>query len=130
MFGIEDKFLEEIGIANMPEPAKNHLIEGIQQTIQDRVLIALSDQIDEFLTNELEQINQSPEFAEQWLKKNLPHYEGSQQYKQFAEIVPNENSKQLYAQSKWFEMNIPTYPETIERVIGQVKQELKTVNGR
>jgi hypothetical protein len=130
MFGIDDKFLEEIGIANMPEPARGQLVEGIQQTIQDRVLIQLADQINEFLTDELEQINSSPEFAEHWLKKNLPHYAGSSDYKQFAENIPAENVTQLYAQTKWFEMNLPTYPATVAQVIDDVKQELKTINGK
>ena len=129
---VDDDFMTEIGIIDMPEPARGELVKGIQQNISDRILLALSDQINDFLTNELEQINGSPDFAKNWLEKNIPHYAGSPEFAQFSQFITGEgiDTTQLYAQSKWFEMNLPTFPAVVEQVRNSVKQELKTINGK
>jgi hypothetical protein len=128
MYELDDNFLTEIGIANMSEPAKGKLVAGIQQTISDRVLIKIADQVDEKLIDQLEAINgESPEAAKKWLESNLPNYADSADFKLFSDTVGSDNAIQLFAQSKWFETNLPTFPAIVEQTASEVQDELKTV---
>ena len=131
MFNLDDNFLTEIGIIDMPEPARGELVEGIQQMINDRVTLAMADQIDDSLIDGLNEINSSPKLAKKWLEKNLPHYSRSQEFAQFLQHVPAEEAvvTQLYAQNKWFEMNLPNLPSVVEKIKNDIMQELKALNG-
>ena len=128
MFSLDESFLEELGIANRPDDIKQQLMAGIEKTIQDRVLLNLSGQITDFLADELEGINSSTEGARGWLEKNIPHYEGSAEFAHIKEQF-GDNAVQVFAQSKWFEMNLPTYLQEVQTVAEQVKQELLAVKG-
>lgn len=133
MFNIDEKFMEEVGILSMPKEARDQLVAGIEESIKNRVLIALADDLNDFMVQELENMGESAEFAKQWLSKNLPHYAGSNEFKQFSEkISPVEGTsvEQLYAYTKWFEMNVPTFGTVLEGVKSQLKQELMMVGGK
>ncbi|MCL2174043.1 hypothetical protein FWH58_01975 [Candidatus Saccharibacteria bacterium] len=123
MFSLDEKFIEELGIANQPDDVKEELVVGIEKTIQDRVLLNLSDQITDFLADEITGISESVDGAKDWLGKNIPHYAGSSEFartkKQFG-----DDAEQTFAQMKWFEMNLPNYLQEIQTVTEQVKQEL------
>ena len=128
MFNLDEGFIKELGIANQPDDIKQQLISGIEKTIQDRVLLNLSDQITDFLADELEGINSSTGGARSWLEKNIPHYEGSTEFARIKEQF-GDDAVQIYAQSKWFEMNLPTYLQELQTVTEQVKQELLAIKG-
>ena len=132
MYNLDDNFLTEIGIINMPEPARGHLVEGIQQSISDRVGLAIVDLIDDNQADEIDKINNSPQFAKKWLETKIPHYAGSQEFNHFLQHVAAEEaaSTQLYAQTKWFERNLPNLPAVVEKVKNDVMQELKALNGK
>ncbi|HRN90255.1 MAG TPA: hypothetical protein PK265_00540 [Candidatus Saccharibacteria bacterium] len=133
MFDIDDKFMEEIGILTMPKEARDQLVAGIEQSIKNKVFIAVADDLNDFLQSELESIGESQEFAKDWLSRNLPHYDGSNEFTQFSQRVGSQDDitvEQLYAYTKWFEMNIPTFGSILEQVKEQVKQELKQVSGK
>ena len=131
MYNLDDNFLTEIGIIDMPEPARGKLVEGIQQTINNRIGLELGDELTDFLVDELTQINNSPEFAKKWLEANIPHYVGTSEFSQFSQLISREGADvtQLYAQSKWFEKHLPTLPIVTERVVNEVMQEIKAING-
>jgi hypothetical protein len=133
MFSIDEKFMEEIGILTMPEEARDRLVASIEESIRNRVLIAVSGDINDFMQSELESMSDSPDFAKEWLSKNLPHYAGSNEFKQFNDRADSSGDvtvEQLYAYVKWFEMNIPEFGSILENIKNQLKQELKTVSGR
>ena len=133
MFSIDEKFMEEIGIMTMPQEARDQLVAGIEESIQNRVLMSVADDVTDFLQSELDGIGESDDFAKEWLSKNMPHYAGSNEFKQFSENVTESEETtvdQLYAYAKWFEMNIPNFAGVVEQAKEQVKQELKQVTGR
>lgn len=133
MFDIDEKFMEEIGILTMPQEARDQLVAGIEESIKNKVLIAVADDLTDFLQSELEGIGDSSEFANEWLSRNLPHYAGSNEFKLFSESagsVEGMTTEQLYAYTKWFEINVPAFGSILERVKEQVKQDLKQVSGK
>lgn len=133
MFDIDEKFMEEVGILTMPKEARDRLVAGIEESIRNKVLIAIADDVTDFLQSELENIGESSEFAKEWLSKNMPHYDGSNEFEQFRQRAGSQDDvtvEQLYAYTKWFEMNIPTFGSILENVKEQVKQDLRLVGGR
>lgn len=133
MFNIDEKYMEELGILSMPQEARDNLVSGIEESIKNRVLIAIADDLSDFSVQELESMAESNEFAKHWLSKNLPHYAGSNAFKLFSEKAnPKEGTtiEQLYAYAKWFEMNVPTFGAVLEDVKSQLKKELLLASGR
>lgn len=133
MFEIDETFMEEVGILTMPQGARDQLVAGIEESIRNKVLIAVADDLNDFLQTELESIGESPDFAKEWLSGTLPHYAGSNEFKQFSEsagTVEGATVEQLFAYTKWFEMNVPAFGAILDRVKEQVKQDLKQVSGK
>lgn len=131
MFQLDDDFQKEIGIFDMPVEPKEKLIEGITKTINDRVLIKLSDQITNEKTDELERLTHNPSEAKKWLEQNVPNYITSQEYEEFKkQIDPQANTESMFAINKWFAANLPTYPQVLTQTIEEVKGELKAVSGK
>jgi hypothetical protein len=130
MFELDDQFLTDIGIINMPEPARGKLIQGIQKMVQDRVTIELSNQLTDEIVEQLEQIGTSKEAAENWLAQHLPQYATSAEFEQFKTRVTDGDPVMLFAQTKWIDANIPNFPAILLQVLTEVKGELKTINGK
>jgi len=131
MFQVDDSFQQEVGIANMPAEAKAKLIEGITKMINDRVLIKLSDQITNEKIDELEKISTDDTAAKTWLMANIPNYAASEEFVQFSkQIGADANPETMFAINKWFMTNLPTYPSVLEATVQEVKEELKTINGK
>lgn len=130
MFELSDEYLSELGVMNMPEPGKSNLIKNIKSMIQSRVIIKLADKMTEEKADELERIGQSPDEARAWLTNNLPKFESSPEFEQFKSYISDGDPVTLFAQSKWFDVNLPAYPGVLQQTLDEVKLELKTVAGR
>lgn len=128
MFELSEEYLAEIGIATMPEPARSTLVSNIQKLIQGRLNIKLADVLDDNKVSELERVSTSTDDAKWWLGENYPKYEGTLEYDQFKQqVAEGEDPIVLFAQTKWFQMNIPNFSTYLEETLEEVKSELKTV---
>ena len=128
MFELSDEYLAEIGISTMPEPARSTLITNIQKMIQGRVNLRIADELSDEKAAELERISTSLDDAKWWLGENYPKYDGSLEFDQFKQQVKEgEDPVSLFAQVKWFQMNIPNFATYLQETLDEVKGELKTV---
>lgn len=131
MFQLDDDFQKEVGIFDMPKEAKEKLLEGITKMINDRVMIALSDQLTDDKVDELENIANDSKNARQWLARNVPNYANSQEYDEFKKNVASDADPELmFSISKWLMTNLPTYPQELQQTIEEVKGELSSVDGK
>lgn len=129
MFDLTEEFLQEVGIANMPEPARGSLVSGIKKMIQDRVNIKLADSLTDEKIDELERISSSLDDAKWWLGENVARYADSAEYMQFTQQVTDGDPVQLFAQTKWFQVNVPGMAVVLQDTLDEVKGELKTISG-
>ena len=128
MFELSDQYLEDIGIASMPEPARSTLITNIQKLIQDRLNLRIADELSDEKVAELERISTSLDDAKWWLGENYPRYEGSLEFDQFKQQAKEgEDPVSLFGQVKWFQMNIPNFAVYLQETLEEVKGELKTI---
>jgi hypothetical protein len=128
MFELSEEYLADIGIGTMPEPAKSTLVDNIKKLIQNRLNIKLADDLTDEKVSELERISSSADDAKWWLGENFPKYQGSPEFEQFKKQVTDGNDPvSLFAQSKWFQVNIPNFAVLLQETMEEVKVELKAV---
>lgn len=127
MFELSEEFLVDVGIATMPEPARSTLVSNIQKMIQTRINIKLADQLTDEKVDELERISTSVDDAKWWLGENMPKYESTSEFEQFKQQVTEGDPVALFAQTKWFQMNIPNYTAVLQDTLDEVRNELKTI---
>lgn len=82
---IDDKFLDEVGLSDLPPAEKSRLIDQIFKTLEMRVGTILADQMNEQQLDEFDALMdeaggvpnpQDPAAAKalKWLEGNFPHY--------------------------------------------------------
>jgi hypothetical protein len=127
MFELTDEFLKDTNVATMPEPMRSTMISNIKKLVQNRVNIKLADDLTDDKVDELERISTSVDNAKWWLGENISKYMDSAEFIQFKKQVYDGDPDQLFAQSKWFQMNVPSFTAILEETLEEVKAELNTI---
>jgi hypothetical protein len=128
MFDLNEDYLADIGLDTMPEPARSTLITNIKKLVQNRLNIKLADDLTDEKVDELERISTSHDDAKWWLGENFPRYESYPEFEQFKQqVAEGSDSVSLFAQSKWFQVNIPNFSTLLQETLDEVKSELKTI---
>lgn len=76
MFQIDDKFLESLGLAELPQEEKDKMKAHIYETLEMRVGMTLASNMSEAQLDEFEELmNKNDESgALKWLEANFPDY--------------------------------------------------------
>ena len=69
----DEKFLQEMGLASMPEDQKQKFLEFVQEELEVRIGERISKGLTEAQLNEFDMITDQVEAA-RWLEKNRPDY--------------------------------------------------------
>ena len=69
----DEKFLQEMGLASMPEEQKQAFLDYIQEELEVRIGERISRGLTETQLNEFDMIS-DPLEAAKWLEKNRPDY--------------------------------------------------------
>lgn len=133
MFQLDDKFLQDIGLNDLPEAQKKPFLQHIYDELELRVGTRLSDGLSDEQLEEFESvIDHKDEIIIAWLAKYMPEYQNDQIFIQLQTATKLEtNSPNLraeYAATKWLEINRPDYKQVVAAVLAEIKQEV--VNNR
>lgn len=76
MFQIDDKFLEGLGLAQLPQEEKDKMKAHIYETLEMRVGMTLASNMSEAQLDEFEGLmnKDDEEGALKWLESNFPNY--------------------------------------------------------
>jgi hypothetical protein len=76
MFQIDDKFLESLGLATLPQEEKEKMKAHIYETLEMRVGMTLASNMTDAQLDEFEQLMNAndEEGALRWLESNFPNY--------------------------------------------------------
>ena len=69
----DEKFLQEMGLASMPEEQKRAFLDYVQEELEVRIGERISKGLTETQLNEFDMISDTVEAAA-WLEKNRPDY--------------------------------------------------------
>jgi hypothetical protein len=129
MFKLDEKFLEDIGLNDLPEEQKKPFLQHIYDELELRVGTKLSDGLSDEQLEEFESIiDRQDATITAWLAKYSPDYVNDVVFIGLQKAtnleVTNINLKSEYAATKWLEINRPDYKQVVAQVLEELKKEV------
>ena len=129
MFQLDDKFLEEVGLADMPEEQKKAFLQHIYDELELRVGTRLSDGMSDAQLEEFESIiDRKDDIITAWLAKHVPDYHNDQAFGRIQQAtgldVSDPGLRAEYTATKWLEVNRPDYRDVVAAVLAELKKEI------
>lgn len=129
MFQLDDTFLADVGLADMPEAEKQAFLQHIYEELELRVGTRLSDGMSDAQLAEFEAIiDRKMEVVDAWLVQFFPNYLSDEMYRRMYQTTqrPADDPalKAEYASTKWLEVNRPNYKDVVKAVLNELKQEI------
>ena len=129
MFRLDDQFLEDIGLGNLPDEQKKPFLQHIYSELELRVGTRLSDGLSDAQLEEFEQIiDRKEDKIMEWLAEHAPQYQQEDTFKRLAEATKLEPTDPRliseYTATKWLEVNRPDYRQVVAEVLDELKKEI------
>lgn len=129
MFQLDDKFLQDIGLGDLPEPEKKAFLQHIYEELELRVGTKLSEGLNEQQMGEFEAfVDRDEDKVRAWFDKNLPDYAAQPDFQQLKASAPADVPEVAvmseYASLKWLELNRPDYRQIVSAELEKLKQEI------
>lgn len=129
MFQLDDKFLEDVGLAQLPPEQKQAFLEQVYSSLEERVGVRLSDGLTDAQLEEFEGIiDRKPEKVDAWLAVYVPQYTADpvfQRIQQATGLQANDPALSAeFAATKWLEVNRPNYRDVVAQVMTELKSEI------
>lgn len=134
MFQLDDKFLQDVGLAQLPEGERKAFLQHIYQELELRVGTKLSDGLSEAQLEEFESIiDKDGEVIAGWLAQHAPNFqqeEAFQRLQQATGLSPDSDElRNEYAATKWLEVNRPDYRDVVAATLEELKREIMSNSG-
>ena len=129
MFQLDEKFLEDIGLGDLPEEQKKPFLQHIYDELELRVGTKLSDGMNDEQLEEFEAIiDRKDEIVTKWLEKHISDYYNDTVFIQLQKAtgleVNDPNLRAEYTATKWLEINRSDYREVVAQVLDKLKEEV------
>lgn len=130
MFKLDDKFLEELGLAALPAEQKQAFLQHIYSELEIRVGERLTDGMSDELLDEFGNfVDMNEAGMKKWFDENLPDYAERDDYKQLRQAnvqAPETAVMSEYGAMKWLQLNRPDYPQVVAAVLEELKNEIRS----
>ena len=129
MFQLNDEFLKELGLDQLPEeqrkPFLDHIYSELELRVGERLSQGLSDaQLDEFANI----IDKVPGAVDEFLGKYAPQYQQEPMFQRLVQATgaqaDDPRLKDEFAATKWLEVNRPDYRDVVAAVMEELKKEI------
>lgn len=129
MFQLDDKFLADIGLNDLPDEQKQAFLQHIYEELELRVGTRLSDGLSDQQLEEFEKIiDRDQATIESWLGAHVQDHANDpvfQRMQQALNLDPADpNLKSEYVATKWLEVNRPDYRDVVKVVLDELKGEI------
>lgn len=131
MFQLNDEFLKELGLDQLPEdqrkPFLDHIYSELELRVGERLSQGMSDaQLDEFANI----IDKVPGAVDEFLGKHAPQYQQEPMFQRLVQATgvsaDDPRLKDEFAATKWLEVNRPDYRDVVAAVMEELKKEIIT----
>lgn len=131
MFQLDDKFLQDLGLDQLPEEQKKPFLEHIYSELELKVGTRLSDGLSDTQLAEFEKIiDRDEEAISTWLSLHAPNYMQEETFTRLQQATKLEATdprlKSEFAATKWLEVNRPDYRSVVAEVLEELKKEIIT----
>jgi len=129
MFQLDDQFLQDIGLADLPEEQRKPFLQHVYDQLEYRVGVRLSEGMSDAQLEEFEAIiDRKPEVVEAWIAQYAPGFESDELYGKIQATsglpVGDFRIKAEFAATKWLEVNRPDYRDVVAKTLDELKQEI------
>ena len=129
MFQLDEQFLKDLGLDQLPEDQKQAFLDHIYSELELRVGVRLSDGLSDEQLKEFESfVDRNDQKVQEWVAANAPDYLNDQSYQQLKQNAPQGIDDRAilaeYASLKWLGVNRPNYREVVSQVLEELKQEI------
>ncbi len=129
MFQLDDKFLADIGLNDMPDEQKQAFLQHIYEELELRVGTRLSDGLTDQQLEEFEKIiDRDQATIDTWLTSHVQDYTNDQVFQRMQQAlnldVNDPNLRSEYVATKWLEVNRPDYRDVVKVVLDELKGEI------
>lgn len=129
MFQLDDKFLQDLGLDQLPDEQKQAFLEHVYNQLELRVGTRLSEGLSDDQLAEFESfVDRDDEKVKAWISANTPNYVNDQAFQQLKSGAPDGTTESVlmaeYASLKWLGMNRPDYRDVVQQVLNEIKQEI------
>lgn len=129
MFQLDEKFLQDLGLDQLPEEQRQAFLQHIYSELELRVGTRLSDGLSDAQLEEFEAIiDKKEDTIVSWIAQYAPNYHQDESFgrlQQATGLEPNDPSlRNEYVATKWLEVNRPDYRDVVAAVLEELKQEI------
>lgn len=129
MFQLDDKFLQDVGLGDLPDDQKKAFLDHFREQLELRVGTRLSEGLSDAQLEEFESfIDRKDEQVNAWLMANVPSYTEDAIYQQLKsgapENIPENVIRAEYASLKWLGVNRPDYRQVVSATMDELKAEI------
>lgn len=129
MFQLDDKFLADVGLQDLPEDQKKAFLQHIYDELELRVGTKLSDGMSDAQLEEFESIiDRKDDVVTAWLAQYVPDYHNDEAFSRVQQAtgldVNDPGLRAEYAATKWLEVNRPDYRQVVSSVLDELKKEI------
>lgn len=129
MFQLDDKFLTDVGLGDLPEDQKQAFLQHLYSELELRVGTKLSEGMtDEQLTQFEAFVDQDEQKVAAWFDQYLPNYAEAADFQSLKSSAPADISPVVllaeYGSLKWLEMNRPDYKQVVAAELDALKAEI------
>ena len=131
MFQLDDKFLQDVGLGDLPDDQKQAFLDHFREQLELRVGTRLSEGLSDGQLEEFEAfIDRKDDVVQSWLANNVPNYQEDQIFQQLKSGAPANIPENVilaeYASLKWLGINRPDYRDVVSSTMEELKQEILT----
>lgn len=129
MFQLDDQFLQDIGLAHLPEEQKGPFLQHVYDQLEYRVGVRLSEGMTDAQLEQFEAIiDKKQEVVDAWIAQFTPQYASDpifQKIQSASGLTATDPSlRSEYAATKWLEVNRPDYRQVVSQTLEELKDEI------
>ncbi len=129
MFQLNEEFLKELGLDQLPEDQQKSLLQHIYSELELRVGERLSQGMSDAQLEEFAGIiDKTPGAVDDFLMKHAPNYQQEPMLQKMSQAsglpVDDPRLKDEFAATKWLEVNRPDYRDVVAAVMADLKKEI------
>ncbi len=129
MFQLDDQFLIDIGLTDLPDEQKKPFLQHIYDQLEYRVGIRLSEGMSDEQLEQFEAIiDKKQDVVDAWILQNAPTYTSDELFAKIQQAsglaADNPALRSEYAATKWLEVNRPDYRDVVAKTLEELKQEI------
>lgn len=129
MFQLDDQFLQDIGLADLPEEQKKPFLQHVYDQLEYRVGVRLSEGMSDAQLEEFEAIiDRKAEVIDSWIAQYAADFTNDELFTKIQVssglAVTDPRVKAEYAATKWLEVNRPDYRDVVAATLSELKQEI------